>query len=1529
MDRPHWGHRGPDIVWSPLQATGDGCSCNIVFDIACIDTSTSICVGVLFPCLSTIRVKGLPAIEPTTRSLTAIDVVCHKSGLVPLFVLKPESVVMQHPTFDSCDFQSMVELCSGVGVATWGFKECNVNVEIAVEKQETFAEKYLECHPTTTVVCGDITKPDTIREVCALANRPGTLFAGFNCQPYSRAGSQQGALDDRSNSLHAALNLAYLLRTPLVILECVCEAANNRHVNHELSAFCEQCKFVRSEITLRLEQIWPCKRERWWVVLSTSTLGKVPLRPFMPRAFPTTIHQILPFDLPLSVEDLKALQLSPFELRRFMQFQQNLHAMKLNRGGQCPTLLHSLGSQATSCFCGCRTQGFSDAVLDGRGIFGILMEAPGSTEVDGRMVPNVRHPHPIELCILSAIPVMQSLSQPLRLWLAGIGQQANPTQALWVISWVFRHLQTVFNGVATISPQSVLDQYLDKVLLQFRAVVDANRYVGPQSPPKLVVDEEVDEEMPAVGEPVLSSGSFTTVTDPVPPLDELSFVLSSTGQHAHCVVKMSRSDLTVGHLKAAEVGMTPVVNTLVVQDGDTGLELPNETMLSGRHVLVELNPVLPPAPSSLTAEVPVPNTTEVSMDSPPISPTIPFVAEPAGADQAMHRADSAPTCPEESPEVLPSPEPLVALKAPEFLQIRPPTVVTLQHVDSMIRPSISQADRLSILEAQGLSWADDEIRWHLQDLIGKVGSEKVVVLDPLIATSVVHTGNPSLIYQWFRPISSVVNCIVSVIWSNQHWIPQVWTWQGDTVTAHSWDGHGVIQRFNVLHDALSKAIGLRTFLTHISHRNIALDAYCGICAIRFLHHRLLGRMLPTDLSDVTHLQKVAKEMFIDSVTQAPSVPRPWMWANGMDPSSHSRLLELLVQHGVPSDLAEARAHVLTTAVGFQAVQKAVVGSAPWRSLKAIANQVRPAVQLVLPDELAVIVQQKVAKGVVNPKKRKGQGKSVAPAPPVALDPLKLQFDDGTFVTDNGTAVPMIPVQSFGPTATGVALTTLDAVAQFLKVGHVVSSLPLAAFVINCLEADLQTALTWSQTRVPVRCIANQEPMLLTGFLIQFGGSVVVPSSSDKPQHVAFAQAACVKIAVYRDSCLLDWNDFAKSPVKYILQQLVPLQTCDGTVPNCRCDKFHREEASPIQDPVFDVWRRQWLALSFRPTPQANADVFVVCVRYLQKLERVLLSKSGVGGIFLEPRSLDGRDPCTTYQAIWMPKSTTAELMHLCQTMPQLIGIIRMGQRLGVRTCVEDASEVNGLLRPNNIMLHQGPRQDFEIGPIPFGMDRAAVAALCESFQWKAKPVNPLRSIPGSVGMMWHVVAVTDPDNTVFATKVGDIVVTKVASKQQTPSPANPIVASQATLRLCEASGSSKTTDPFVSNDPWNTPMARLFLKNPPAVDPTTSLQQVEARIEKAVLSKLPKQIETMEIDDDAASSKTRLQTLEDQMQQLTTGHRQLEARIDENSRKTDAQFAQVHHQVAAQIESQGQHMEQLFRGQMSQIENLLKKGRLE
>ena len=1528
VSRPLWGEGGTAIHWSPLMDAPDGAKSNIVIDIACVDRQAGICVGVLFPCLSTVRVKGLPELEPSTRSVTVIGAIGRKGGLIQLFELDDHSVVMQHATCDSKDFRSMVELCCGVGVATFGFKATGIEVQLAVEKQQRFAEKYLEFHPMTTVVCGDINSVETISEICTLAKRPGVLFAGFNCQPYSRAGSQQGALDDRSNSLHATLNIAYLLRTPIVILECVCEAATNKHVNQELDAFCAQCKYTRAEIQLKLEDLWPCKRERWWVILSASTLGKIPIRPLLPSFFrPTMVSQVLPKDLQLTPEDLDELVLSPYELERFMQFQKPVSKMLLNRGGLCPTLLHSLGSQVTACPCGCRSQGFSDHALSTRGLFGILMEAPGSVVINGIAHQKVRHPHPIELCMLSAIPVPEQWSKPLRLWLPGIGQQANPTQALWIMGNVLRHLEVVFQGVGTLSPQQMLEEYLERMLLQVRAINATNNALTQVPPP--IVHENDDEEMPMVEQLPVACEHPLTETIPLQPHvgDEQSFTIYHPDLLTPYLVKLSSVDATVGHLKAAEVGMMPTINYLEVLDATTGFELPNDTLLAGRSIVVFVGPGFSPTSALTSSVTPVDDYVPIEADL-IISPTMPFTVD---AQESMMPSSSlctgdVPAPPIETAAFLPPVEPLLALRSSEFLQMRPPIVASLQHVESMIRPNIQTDHRIQILETQGDSWADDEVRWHIVDLLKKVGYDVCIMLDPLIATTVIQTGNPSLIYQWHKTMPRTAECIVTVLWSDGHWVPQVWTWKSNSLIAHSWDAQGSVHRFNVLHDALAKALGVRTFLTHVSHRNFAQTTHCGICAIRFLHHFLVGRMLPTEQSDVVHLQGVAKEMFVADLSLNITVSRPWMWAQGMDASSHSRFLDLLVQHGVPPDTAESRAAVLTTAVGFTAVQRAVQGSVPWRSLKAIANQVRPPVQLVLPHELAAVVQAKIDKGIANPKKasKKPGQKPGAPQPPIALDPSKLQFDDNTFVSEDGSPLPMVAVSMLGPTATGIAIASPQDVSQFLKIGKVVSSLPLAVFVINGSEEQLQTSLTWAQARVPARCVVNQEPMLLTGFLVQMGGSIVSHATASKPHQVDFATAACVKVTVYRDGCTLSWNEFAKAPVKYILQCLLPLLVCDSGDADCSCSKYRKDDSTPIRDPVFDVWRRQWLSLSFRPSDQEAADIYAVNIRYLHLLENTLLSLSGAGGVFLEPRSLDGRDVCPMHQVIWMPRSTLDELQHLRQTMPQITGVVRMGSRLGLRTLTTHATEVNRLLRPDTVMLNSGPRQDYEIGPIPFGMDRAAVAALCESWHWKAKPVNPSRSIPGAMGMMWHVVAVAEPSATVFPTKVGDIVVSKLATKQSQSVRPSPVVASSATIKLCEVATDEAPVDPFVRNDPWNTPVAKLFLKNPPAADPVLALQQVEARIEKSVLAKIPKPVEAMEVDDDASQSQ-RLNLLEAQVQKLSQGQSMLEQRFDEGQRRTDAQFAQVHHQVTAQIESQGAHIEELFKGQLAQIESLLGK----
>ena len=111
-------------------------------------------------------------------------------------------------------------------------------------------------------------------------------------------------------------------------------------------------------------------------------------------------------------------------------------------------------------------------------------------------------------------------------------------------------------------------------------------------------------------------------------------------------------------------------------------------------------------------------------------------------------------------------------------------------------------------------------------------------------------------------------------------------------------------------------------------------------------------------------------------------------------------------------------------------------------------------------------------------------------------------------------------------------------------------------------------------------------------------------------------------------------------------------------------------------------------------------------------------------------------------------------------------------------------------------------------------------------------------------------------------------------------------------------------------------------------DPAASLKQIEERIERAVLSKLPSKFpEPMEVDSASESSgyDHRIEELEAQMKRLSNSHLHLENKVDEAQRRNDAQFTQLQNQVSSQIDMQSSRIEDLFKGQLAQIESLLGK----
>ena len=101
----------------------------------------------------------------------------------------------------------------------------------------------------------------------------------------------------------------------------------------------------------------------------------------------------------------------------------------------------------------------------------------------------------------------------------------------------------------------------------------------------------------------------------------------------------------------------------------------------------------------------------------------------------------------------------------------------------------------------------------------------------------------------------------------------MWRWTSAGLMVHSWDVAGNSPRcLNVLHDALSKAVGARTFLTHVDIRQFSTSDYCGLCTVRWIDHKLRGRMLPTTTDEVHYLHGVARHQYAEFLKTQVVVP---------------------------------------------------------------------------------------------------------------------------------------------------------------------------------------------------------------------------------------------------------------------------------------------------------------------------------------------------------------------------------------------------------------------------------------------------------------------------------------------------------------------------------------------------------------------------------------------------------------------------------------------------------------------------------
>ena len=381
----------------------------------------------------------------------------------------------------------------------------------------------------------------------------------------------------------------------------------------------------------------------------------------------------------------------------------------------------------------------------------------------------------------------------------------------------------------------------------------------------------------------------------------------------------------------------------------------------------------------------------------------------------------------------------------------------------------------------------------------------------------------------------------------------------------------------VVFDLLSKHVGSRTVSIRVEHRRFPTNHHCGVCAVRYIDHVVRGRMLPSEFHEVRSLHEQGRQRFIDHIESCVDVPRPWQWGAGLDNQSLRRLHDLLKQHGVPDQQIATRSHLIVQMIGLKELQGALHGSTAWRALKSLANKCTPPLQLVLAEELNMQIQQRAKDGKIGAKRtKKGTiGGNHQPVGPPKLDPGKLALEQGVFAKSDGTPLCQISIDSISAFAEGVVIGTVTECSAYLHANQSVNNLSLGLFIINATTTEVCTKLPCEEIRIPLRCVVNREPMLVSGHLVQLGSQPVKLATAKPVADIDAPSAICVKIAVYRDAIEGLWADFCKAPIKYLLNHVPALTKCgDSDKMDCPCPKWHPPATNSMNDPILDVWRRQ-------------------------------------------------------------------------------------------------------------------------------------------------------------------------------------------------------------------------------------------------------------------------------------------------------------------------------------------------------------------
>ena len=667
-----------------------------------------------------------------------------------------------------------------------------------------------------------------------------------------------------------------------------------------------------------------------------------------------------------------------------------------------------------------------------------------------------------------------------------------------------------------------------------------------------------------------------------------------------------------------------------------------------------------------------------------------------------------------------------------------PPCATLAKCWPCVEICLPASVRKACLPCQGTCLADDQIA-HALAFIAGCGLDLQVLAPHLLLKCIVDR-NPEPL-RAFVPAMIRGCTVMTCVPLAGHWVSFAWSILGGKVQAWvSMPGVFLAEDISVLHWLWGKAVGLSSQAFGFCEGPVRppVPGLCGHYAVADLCCWVLGQPFQDDSSCLCIAACIAAS-FECSLQPDKLVSAPMFVASGAGELIEKGLASLLRDRGVPAERASARATQAVQRLGLGAIQNAMCSPHPWRCLKQLGSNATPAFQFVLHDELAQAVQARSENAPSGRRQRKKQSPQVAeagPAPSVPPLPDQVRVPAGVFASE-GQPLHQIELQAVDAHTQGVALVNPEQAAPYLRLARPVSSKALALVILG--EPDLtEAAVHVEPIRFRAELTATSEPVLLQGVLAQIGDKWCerhVPSTT--PVEVAASSVA--RVAVYRDSLPMPWDEFIAAPLRSIVSQVSALQPCD--VMGCECQKYHGEAGPNDPPPILESWSRQFFGPNFKPCAPASATLFNLLIRVPAALEGPLQAVSGLASIYFEPRAEGLRMPSSRYAVIWMPKQEYQDVLLLMQTHDLICGLARIGDRFGVRCRSEHEEQLHSLLRPSVAWVDRSKLRRYESGPWPFGTQRANLVKALAAFGWRARPGQPIQ---GHRGGLWFIIEAESP-----------------------------------------------------------------------------------------------------------------------------------------------------------------------------------------